>query len=370
MTSAPDTLRALALLPFQFDADTLPGGRYPMKVERLRDVSMEMFTGLRWAAEELAIAGIPVVLDVRDSEPDSLGRYRWTRASVDSVDVVLGPLRRSVLDSSLAVTSPTGKPHWVLTPQPSSVLAAHAQALMYEPVQIAALEALGAEVARNHPTGTVLVLELTIEGQEEQAAFRTGFEQVRAEQGLAAQAGWVSHEVSTRFVEGAMDRIRTLQPACVVIPSGPTSRAMVANFQTELQLADDLAPPRIYLHPSASEYTFLERRFFERHRVSLPVTEWMNWDDSASRARVLPYRDSLGVEPGSYAWIAHEALMETARWVPDWSDRVPAPLQHRFDWQATGLETGFVNRAWRVQQYCRGRWVDGSAPCELPMGGE
>ena len=367
-TASPDTLRALALLPFQFDADTLPGGRYPLKVERLRDVAMEMFTGLRWAAEELATAGIPVVLDVHDSEPDSLGRYPWTRASVDSADVILGPLRRSVLDSALAVTSPTGKPHWVLTPQPNALLAAHAQALMYEPVQLAALEALGAEVARNHPTGTVLVLELTIQGQEEQTAFRTGFERVRAEQGLPAQAGWISHEVSTRFAEGAMDRIRALHPACVVIPSGPTSRAMVANFQTDLQLADDVAPPRIYLHPQASEYTFLERRFFERHRVSLPTQEWMDWSDSTALARVLPYRDSLGVEPSTYAWIAHEALMETARW--EWGDRVPAPLHQRFEWQATGLETGFVNRAWRVQQYCRGSWVDGSAPCALPIAEE
>ncbi len=364
-TASPDTLRALALLPFQFDADTLPGGRYPLKVERLRDVAMEMFTGLRWAAKELATAGIPVVLDVHDSEPDSLGRYPWTRASVDSADVVLGPLRRSVLDSALAVTSPTGRPHWVLTPQPNALLAAHAQALMYAPVELAALEALGAEVARNHPTGTVLVLELTIEGQEEQQAFRTGFERARAEQGLPTQAGWVSHEVSTRFAEGAMDRIRTLRPVCVVIPSGPTSRAMVANFQTELQLADDVAPPRIYLHPQASEYTFLERRFFERHRVSLPTQEWMDWSDSTAVARVLPYRDSLGVEPSSYAWIAHEALMETARW--QWGDRVPAPLHQRFEWQATGLETGFVNRAWRVQQYCLGSWVDGSAPCALPI---
>lgn len=363
MSAAPDTLRALALLPFQFDADTLPGGRYPLKVERLRDVAMEMLTGMQWAAEELANAGIPVVLDVRDSEPDSLGRYSWTRATVDSSEVILGPLRRSVLDSTLAVTSPTGKPHWVLTPQHNAVLAAHEQALMYAPMELAALEALGEEVARNHPTGSVLVLELVIESQEEQAAFRAGFERIRAEQGLEAQAGWVRHEVSTRFAEGVIDRIRALQPECVVIPGGPTSRAMVANFQTELQLADDLVPPRIYLHPQAREYSFLERRFFERHRVSLPTQEWMDWEDSVSVARVLPYRDSMRVEPSAYAWIAHEALLETARWVPDWSDRVPAPLHQRFAWRATGLETGFVNRAWRVQQYCRGRWVDGAMPC-------
>lgn len=360
--SAVDTLRVLALLPFQFDADTLPSGRYSSKVERLRGVAMEMLSGLRWAADELAAAGIPVVLDIRDSEPDSLGRCTWDDAAVVAADVVMGPLRKSELDSALSVTARLGRAHWILTPQPAALLATHGQALRYAPLEGPALEALGRTVARNHPTGTVLVLELPVEGREEQEAFHRGFAAERLLQGLPADAGWERFEVSTRFATGAADRILGSKPACVVIPSGPTSRAMVANLQTELQLADDRST-RIYLHPQAAEYSFLERAFFEDHRVTLPSQDWINWDDSLTMRRVMPYRDALGVEPSPFAWAAHEALLESARWSTKWEGRVPPPLHARFNWSATGLETGFLNTAWRIQQCCAGQWIEGSEEC-------
>lgn len=360
--AAGDTLRVLALLPFQFDADTLDGGQFPLKVQRLRSVALEMVQGLKWGAQELAAAGIPTVLDIRDAERDSLGRSTWTRATLDSADVVLGPLRRAQLDSALQVTAPTGKPHWILTPQPASLLAAHPQAMMYAPHELAALEALGESVARAHPAGNVLVLELAIEGQAEQRAFRKGFAQARAAQGLPADAGWISHGVSTRFAEGVVDQMLAHEPAAIAIPSGPTSRAMVANLQTELQLADSL-PTRLYLHPKAADYTFIDRTTFERCQLTYPTEDWMDWGDSTAQARVKGYRDACGVEPGNYAWVAHEALLETARWSPEWRGRVPGALDARFDWEPTGAETGFINRAWRVQQFCAGRWQDAEAPC-------
>ncbi len=363
--AAGDTLRVLALLPFQFDADTLESGQYPLKVQRLRAVALDMLQGLEWGAAELAAAGIPTVLDVRDAERDSLGRSTWTLGTIDSADVVLGPLRRAPLDSALRVTAPTATPHWILTPQPGSLLAGHSNAFMYAPHELAALEALGATVARAHPTGNVLVLELAIEGQEEQQAFRRGFARARMEQGLPTDAGWISHGVSTRFAEGVVDQMLQHQPVAIAIPSGPTSRAMVANLQTELQLADSL-PTRLYLHPKAADYSFIERSTFERYRLTYPAQEWMDWGDSTSQVRLRTYRYACGVEPGTYAWIAHEALLESARWSPIWSAQVPAPLHARFDWEATGAETGFINRAWNVRQFCQEEWVDAASPCTAP----
>lgn len=357
-----DSLRFLLLLPFQFDADTLHDGKYALKVERLREVAMDMYQGAVWAARELASLGIPVVLDVRDSEPDARGRQSWSPSTVDSVDAVLGPLRHSELEAALAWTAPSAKPHWIVTPQSAAMLAQHAQAMLYEPLELAALETLGEAVAMNHPKGTVLVLELAIEGQGEQVAFRRGFERARMAQGLDPQTGWVSHEVSTRFAKGAVGRILALKPEAVVIPSGPTSRAMVANLQTELQLAGNLRP-RIYLHPKAVEYQFLDRSFLDKHRVTYPTQSWMDWTDSVQVKRVLPFREDLGIEPSTYAWVAYEALMESARWCPLWSDRLPASLHQQFSWRATGAETGFVNRAWRVQQYCHGEWVAAEFKC-------
>lgn len=357
-----DTLRVLALLPLQFDADTLESGRYPIKVKRLRSVALEMLQGLKWGAAELAAAGIPVLLDIHDSEADSFGRWSWNEDTVDSADVVLGPLRRSVLDSALTVTALRQTPHWILTPQPASLLAAHAHAYLYPPVELAALEAMGECVARSYPSGNILVLELSIEGQEEQRAFQRGFQRMRAQQGLAPDAGWVQYAVSTRFAEGIVNQLVKWKPAAVVIPSGPTSRAMVANLQTELQLADTLTT-RLFLHPAAADYSFLERAAYERYRITLPTQDWMDWGDTAVQSRVRPYRDSLGVEPGEYAWIAHEALLESARWDSALSEHVPAPLYTQFEWEATGPETGFVNRAWRMRQYCFGNWIDAEAPC-------
>ena len=63
-----DTLRALVMLPFMLESDTVKGGGYDAKTTRLRDISLEFLHGARWAAEMLRDSGYTVAAES--------GRYR------------------------------------------------------------------------------------------------------------------------------------------------------------------------------------------------------------------------------------------------------------------------------------------------------
>jgi hypothetical protein len=357
-----DTLRILAILPFCTGVDSLPAGGFPPKVERMRVVAQELYAGAEWAAAEWAASGRPVVLHAVDSEAP--GGKPWSREDMRRADVVLGPLQRSAMDSALQVSEGLGKPHWMLTPQPRTAVAAARNALLGEPSREDALEAMGREVALRHAGDRIWLLRVGGDEAAAEAAFLRGF---RAAGLAAATAGAPRAKLDTirvtnRFATGVTDRLASGVSHVLVIPAGSATRAMVAHLQTALRLVRD-RDVRIYISPDAEGYEFLERGFLERTRLTLPMKDWMDWEDAAVWERVRWYREHTGTEPTAFAFAAHDAVLETAGWCLPNGETAPGPISRRFEWEATGPETGYVNRGWHMVTFCGLGWrPEGSCP--------
>ena len=361
-----DTLHILAILPFCAEIDSLPGGGYPPKVERMRMVAQELYAGAEWAAVEWAQSGRPVVLKAVDSEATEPGR-RWKSEDMRKADVILGPLQRSAMDSALQISESLQRPHWLLTPQPRTSVAAARNALLGEPSREDALEHMGQELARRHAGERIWLLRVGGEEAAAEAAFLRGF---RAAAAAASVAGSPRPRLDTiavtsRFATGVTDRMTAGTSHVLVIPAGSSTRAMVAHLQTALRLVKD-RDVRIYISPDAEDYEFLERGFLERTRLTMPRKDWMDWDHPEVWERVRWYREEVGVEPGPLALLAHDAVLETAGWCLPAGESAPGPISRKFDWESTGPETGAANRGWHLVTFCNLGWRPESACAEAP----
>lgn len=349
LTSA-DTLKILAILPFQFDADTLEGGIEDPRVLRLRQIALEFYQGMRWAAVELSESGMDVALRVVDAAPDSTGQI-WSLADVLWSDVVLGPLRRQALDSAMDVTALLGKPHWALTAGSDAILSKGTHVHVAEPAAEAAAAKLGEAAARLHPGEEVTMLANGLYDADLEDAFAHGFAAARD----SGDIPLAKLTVTSRFADGVADMLDTTRTHILAVPAGKSCRAMVAHLQNELLKADSIQT-RLFIHPDAREYDFLERRLMDHVHLVMPASDLMDWSDSTTMERLRPYRALTGSDPSTYALLAHDAVLESAAWCADFPFPLPPPIARRFDWVNKGPGQGWVNEAWRMERYSQGWW--------------
>jgi LysM repeat protein len=345
-----DTLKILAILPFQFDADTLPTGGDDPRVIRLREIAMEIYYGARWGAEELRAAGLDVSLRVVDAEPDSLGGI-WTLEDIFWADVVMGPLRRQALDSAMGVTRLLAKPHWSLTRNVASQNAG-SHVFIAEPDETAAARALGAAAARLHSGEEVTMLYTGLHDADLEAAFAQGFEAARDSADLPLQRVLVN----PKFAEGVASRLDTGRTHVFAVPAGKASRAMIADLQYELLKADTVSA-RLFMNPEVRDFDFIDRRLMDSTKMVTPAADWLNWGDTLVWERVALYRDITGTDPSDYALLAHDVVVESANWCEK-RVAVPGPLARRFEWESGGVDRPWRNTAWKVERYENGWWID------------
>lgn len=361
LTSA-DTLKLLAILPFQFDADTLMGGIEDPRVVRLRQISLEFYYGMRWAAEELTSAGMDVSLRVVDSAPDSLGDT-WSLPDLLWADAVFGPLRTQTLDSALDVSALLGKPHWALASSADKILSKGDHVFVAEPDPLAAARLLGTTAARCYAGEQVTMLATGLHDADLEEAFAAAFTAARD----SSDSPLVRHLVSPRFAEGVSAMLDTSRTHVFAVPSGKSSRAMVAHLQNELLKADSIET-RLLMHPDARDYEFLEHRLLHHTRLITPTADFADWADTTTLYRFWPYRDLTGTDPSQYAMLAHDAVLESASWCNDFpiGAPLPAPISHHFIWRAESSGRAWRNQSWQIEQFSDGWWIP--LPCSPSSG--
>lgn len=359
--TAADTLKVLAILPFQFDADTLMGGMEDPRVVRLRQIAFEFYAGMRWAAQDLAAAGMDVSLRVVDAAPDSLGQM-WNLSDVLWSDVVLGPLRRNVLDSALDVTALVGKPHWLLTTGPEDALDRGEHVFVAQPDESAAAHLLGRTAAELYGEQGVTLLFTGLKDFELEQAFIAGYQSAQDSLDLDLR----QHQVTPRFAEGVAQMLDTTRTHIFAVPSGKSSRAMIAHLQNELLKADTIST-RLLMHPDARDFEFLEPRLMEHTQLVVPSSETMDWTDSLKLDRLWTFREDMESDPSPYAFLAFDAVMESASWCSDFPGPTLKPIARSFDWHSAGSGRGWTNRAWHVEQFRQGWWAELVKPQAYPM---
>ena len=337
------------MLPFMLEADTVDGGGYSAKTNRLREISLEFMHGAQWAAQSLSDSGYTVALRVVDTEPDTLGVHLWGMDDLQWADVVLGPLRKAPLDSVNTLLQNSEVPQWVLTPQNPAVWEKHPLAFSMEPNPSPGMEALGALAAQQHAGDTVMMLETRGVDAGLEQAFRRGF------LGAATDSTVLqSVPANAQFAEGLIAELDTSKVNPIAIPVGKSAQSLYAYVQTELQLADSF-PVHVYGHPDSRSFEFLERRYLDRADYTVPVSVGTLWNDSTVAVQIEQFRAAHATDPSIYGFIAFDAMVESARWqgLP-WP--LPAQAHFKLDWQWDEERARFVNEHWSLETFVNGGW--------------
>lgn len=348
-TIESDTLHLLAMLPYLLTVDTVLGGDYDAKTKRLREIAMEFTHGMQWGAHMLKDSGFHVQLRLVDTEADSLGVVGWDAADLRWADAVFGPLRRSSIDSVAALLEPMGTPQWILTDSPQH-WKRYSNTLLIDAHRESGMRQLGQLAAQNHVGDTVIVLETKGKDADLEQAFLTGFQEERGN-----SDGLIVWPATSRFAEGLTALMDTSKLNIVAIPAGASARSMMAYVQTELQLADSF-PVRLYANPQSLSYEFMEWNFVDRVQWTLPSDDWMQWDDSLMKVKVVWFKNQYATEPSDYAIRGCDSVLETARWMRTPLAANPNTVRTRFEWKEEPVSGKLRNEAWKFIEFSSGEW--------------
>ena len=354
-----DTLDVLVLLPFGLQVDTLPGGFLPRKAGRLREIALETLHGLEAASRELAEAGLPVRMNVVDEVPDSLGKLQFNNLDIAKSDLVVGPLMRENVGVAVPRIDRFGREHVLLTEQPERYVERGTAVRQSVASELAATELLAELVATRHDTDHVM---LVVTGASD-AALETAFE---VEFNAIQRAKWLTQQDSMRYalvdtiqadarsVGRLADHVSPYERNVVVSVAGRSARSMWAALQTELQM-NDSSDFVLFAHPELAEMPFVEGNLMEKWRLTLPLTNQIQWRDSLRWDALEDFRLRMATEPQKYAVLAHDALVDAGLRRHPWLEVMP--WAEPMAWKASEASGAHSNVTWSLKRFEDLQWM-------------
>ena len=355
---ALDTLHVLVMLPFGLGVDTLPGGSLPRKTIRLREIALESLHGLECAALELAGKGLPVELIVSDEIPDSTGRILLSQRDLVRSDVVVGPLMRENLAALMPRIDRLRKEHILLTEQPPRHVERGTAVRQAVASEVEAAGLLAELVASRHDTDHVMLVVTGGSDALLEQQFHASFDAVQ-------KAKWESpidsmrYELldtvngSTRSVGQLALRMTPYERNVVVGLAGRNSRSMWAALQTELQM-NDSSDIVLFAHPELAEMPFVDGQLMEDWRLTLPRTNQIQWSDTSRWESLEAYRTLVGVDPGKYATLAHDALLDAGQRRFQWIEGVS--WAQPIVWTLSPDSLSWHNTSWEIVRFEDLQW--------------
>tara|TARA_B110000003_G_scaffold244031_1_gene252879 strand:- start:20280 stop:21623 length:1344 start_codon:yes stop_codon:yes gene_type:complete len=356
-----DTLEFLVILPFGLQVDTVAGGALPRRAQRLREIALEHLHGVELAVGQLAEAGVPVHLEVVDEVVDSLGNLQFSNLQIARADIVIGPLMRENLGVAAPKVDRFGREHVLLTEQPQRYVERGGAVRQAVASEWAMTEQLAEWVSTAHDTDHVM---LVVTGGSD-LALEAHFE---AQFNAAQRAKWMLEGDSLKFavidtvtassssVGRLADHVTPYARNVIVSVAGRSSRSMWAALQTELQMNDSSAFV-LFGHPELAEMPFVEGGLMSQWRVTLPLFGQVQWGDSSLRATLEKYRALTGSEPGKYARLAHDAVLDAGirrhPHIRDWVQPLLTPLI----WDQREEGGAWHNETWTLHRFQDLAWA-------------
>lgn len=356
-----DTLEYLVILPFGLQVDTVAGGELPRRAQRLREIAFAHLHGVELAAGQLAEAGVPVHLEVVDEVPDSLGNLQFSNLQIARADIVVGPLMRENVGVAAPKVDRFGREHVLLTEQPERYVERGGAVRQAVASEWAMAERLAEWVSAAHDTDRVMLVVTGGSDADLEAHFEAKFN-------AAQRAKWTLEGDSLRFalidtvtassrsVGRLADHVTPYARNVIVSVAGRSSRSMWAALQTALQM-NDSSDFVLFGHPELAEMPFVEGGLMSRWHVTLPLFGQVQWGDSSLRATLEKYRALTGSEPGKYARLAHDAVLDAGvrrhPHVKDWVQPLLTPLV----WHQREEGGAWHNETWTLHRFNELEWA-------------
>ena len=355
-----DVEQILVMLPFGLEADTIEGGVLSPKDQRLRDIALEHLHGIQIAAEALAQAGLNLQVRVVDELPDSSGSMPIGNVDIANSSLIMGPLMRESLMAIAGKVDRFGVEHMLLTEQPSFNLNGRLSARQCVASENVAMDILADHVLAHHDTDHVVLLRTGASDAAFEAHFEQRFNEAQKAKRLVPSDSlrFRSLEVvegSPRSVGDLSKHLTPYERNVVVSVSGRASRSMWAAMQTELQM-NDSSDIVVCGHPEVSDFPFMEGDLMAKWRLSVPSQGTPNLADSLARSAWIAYRVAFGTEPGKYAVLAHDALVDAMVRRHPWVSGFVHPMAHDFQWMQSVEGGSWHNGDWTMNRFVDMSW--------------
>lgn len=377
-----DTIRVSAILPFftqlTFDTAAPP----PRKELRMRDVSMDIKSGIEWAAHRISDAGYSLELQYFDEVPDSLGVPLWTADSILGSDLVFGPLQTSQLTRNLRTIDRTGAEHIILTRVNDNMLKTSTSRRAVLPSAKKSVELLVDDLIARHLDDNILFLMAGGVDTEIENEFLNLFFADSLILGDSLRFDTIQGTKSS--IGSLSEKIDFYDRNVIVTLASRRSRSMISNLQMAVQV-NDSTEIYVYGHPNLKDLKFIDTQFLDRTRTTIPVSGMVNWTDSLSAEAIMVYRKLFGTDPSEFAVKTHDSFIDAflrrveatpmdsailavdslAQW--DFVG-LPQPVCDRIQWTQLVEEGGYVNSTWELETYHMNRWCDtDTVPVLLPF---
>jgi len=356
--------RVVTILPFFTDLVEEEGAPPARRELRMREIAVENMRGIQWAAERLSNEGYHIELLFCDEVADALGLHHWGIEDIYDADVVFGPLQLSPISRSRRTIERTGAEHILLTPVPAAFLRGSDAIRTVVSSQLHAIDVMARDIAEKHSQDNVVFVMSGGNDMELEERFLDVFNrELQTDTVYADSLLFDTVNASRNSIGSLTEKLDNYSRNVIVSLAGRSSRSMLSNLQMAVQINDD-TEIFVYSHPELKNFKFIDVTFLERTRATIPVSEEMNWSDSATIAAVKVFKAQFSSDPSKYSIRAHDAFldafvrkMERDLGPMDFSV-LPAPIATVFDWVAVDQFSGYVNKHWKLKTFYKRQWCD------------
>jgi len=361
---AQTDFRAVTILPFFTDLVEEEGAPPARRELRMREIAVENMHGIQWAAERLSNEGYHIELRFFDEVADTLGLNHWRIEDIYDADVVFGPLQLSPISISRRIIERTGAEHILLTPVPAAFLRGSDAIRTVIPSQLHAVDVMARDIAEKHSQDNVVFVMSGGNDLELEERFLDVYNrELQTDTVYADSLLFDTVHASRNSIGSLSEKLDYYSRNVIVSLAGRSSRSMHSNLQMEVQI-NDSTEIFVYTHPELKDLGFIDVTFLERTRTTMPVSEEVNWSDSATIAAVKVFQGQFDTSPSKYSIRAHDAFLDafTRKLERDLGPMdfsvLPAPIATAFDWVAVDQFSGYVNKHWKLKTFYQRQWCD------------
>ncbi len=341
------------MLPFQLALlDTAESIDDP-RLKRLQEIAMSFYHGTLMALDSLKAYGANLHVSVLDVSSNEDVQHALTLPEVKNAHLVIGPLQRKALEEVAAFTGKRGIHLVCPVPQSNRVLLSSPNLSKVYPSEDSEIRTIAAHVAKTHGSDNVILIDTkNLSDARSVQLFKKYYHAVAIPQDTLG-AAIKELECSSRFVGKLEDQLIAGKMNVLVVPAGDNSKSMIANLQSRIQLLDDAFDVKLYALSEWISYDFLDYSFKYRTHLTVPGNDFIDYNASEVKSFVSGFRERFNTEPSEYAYLGHDVMLFYGKGLLLYGINFPNRfggidqsdlLSLRFDFNKTGIDSGFENR--------------------------
>lgn len=353
-TFLKDRYKVVVMLPFLLEKATEdPEVQKSASEQRLQEIAMQFYYGTKAALDSLEAQGARLEVTYLDVHGGSNIDELLQHPAVRQCDLIIGPLQRSALEKVASYASKKGVHIVCPVPQSNKILLSNPNLSKAQPSSDSQMRAISSHVFRSHRGENVLLINSKeIKDQRMVEAFKRDYTARLRTLADSTLRGFVEISSSKQFVGELESKLSKARRNILVVPAGPYSKSMVANLQTKIQLLSKDYEILIYAPEDWLEYDFLDLSFKERVQLTVPVANFIDYNNPRTVGFVESHRKAFGSEANNFTLLGFDIMQYYGRGLlyyginfPNTFHRIPDGdlLSMRFQYKRTGLDSGYEN---------------------------